>query len=78
MAGIPPLKRTSPEAKGIPSAAIRDFIRAVEQHTHPLDALHGFMLLRHGNVAAEGWWAPSRRSPVACPSGRRDGEKGPI
>jgi CubicO group peptidase (beta-lactamase class C family) len=23
-----------------------------------MDALQGFMLLRHGNVAAEGWWAP--------------------
>jgi hypothetical protein len=30
----------------------------VENDTHPLDAVQGFMLLRHGNVAAEGWWAP--------------------
>jgi CubicO group peptidase (beta-lactamase class C family) len=52
------LKRTSPEAEGIPSSAVLDFIRAVEQHTHPLDAVQGFMLLRHGNVAAEGWWQP--------------------
>lgn len=52
------LKRTNPEAEGIPSSAVLDFVNAVEQHTHPLDALHGFMLLRHGNVVAEGWWAP--------------------
>jgi CubicO group peptidase (beta-lactamase class C family) len=52
------LKRTNPEAEGIPSSAVLDFIQAVEQHTHPLDAVQGFMLLRHGNVAAEGWWAP--------------------
>ncbi len=52
------LKRTSPEAEGIPSSAVLSFIQAVEQHEHPLDALHGFMLLRHGNVAAEGWWTP--------------------
>jgi CubicO group peptidase (beta-lactamase class C family) len=52
------LKRSSPEVEGIPSSAVLDFIRAVEQHTHPLDAVQGFMLLRHGNVAAEGWWAP--------------------
>jgi CubicO group peptidase (beta-lactamase class C family) len=52
------LKRSSPEAEGIPSGAVLEFIRAVEQHTHPLDAVQGFMLLRHGNVAAEGWWAP--------------------
>jgi CubicO group peptidase (beta-lactamase class C family) len=54
------LKRTNPEAEGIPSSTILDFIQAVEQHTHPLDAVQGFMLLRHGNVAAEGWWAPYR------------------
>ncbi|GHO60284.1 serine hydrolase domain-containing protein [Ktedonobacter robiniae] len=58
MASITQLKRSSPEAEGLPSSAILDFIRAVEQHTHPLDAVQGFMLLRHGNVAAEGWWTP--------------------
>jgi CubicO group peptidase (beta-lactamase class C family) len=52
------LKRSSPEAEGIPSSAILDFIRAIEQHAHPLAAVQGFMLLRHGNVAAEGWWTP--------------------
>ncbi len=58
MASVTQLKRSSPEAEGIPSSAVLDFIRAVEQHTHPLDAVQGFMLLRHGNVAAEGWWTP--------------------
>ena len=58
MANVTQFKRTSPEAEGIPSSAVLDFVRAVEQHTHPLDAVQGFMLLRHGNVAAEGWWAP--------------------
>ena len=52
------LKRSNPEAEGIPSSAVLDFIRSIEEHTHPLDAIHGFMLLRHGNVAAEGWWTP--------------------
>ncbi len=55
-----PLPRTSPEAEGIPSSAILGFIEALEQHTHPLDAVHSFMLLRHGTVVAEGWWAPYR------------------
>ncbi len=50
--------RSTPEAEGIPSAAVLDFVRAVEQHTHPLDAVQGFMLVRHGKVAAEGWWEP--------------------
>jgi CubicO group peptidase (beta-lactamase class C family) len=58
MANVNQLKRSNPEAEGISSSAVLDFIRAVEQHTHPLDAVQGFMLLRHGNVAAEGWWKP--------------------
>jgi CubicO group peptidase (beta-lactamase class C family) len=53
------LKRTSPEAEGISSSAVLNFIKAIEQqHTHPMDAMQGFMLLRHGNVVAEGWWPP--------------------
>src|SRR6185436_16579471 len=31
------------------------FVEAVEQQ---IDSLHSFMLLRHGHVLAEGWWAP--------------------
>ena len=58
MASVTQLMRTNPEAEGIPSSAVLNFIRAGEQHTHPLDAIQGFMLLRHGNVAAEGWWTP--------------------
>jgi CubicO group peptidase (beta-lactamase class C family) len=58
MTRVTQLKRSSPEAEGIPSSALLNFIRAVEQHTHPLDAVQGFMLLRHGKVAAEGWWTP--------------------
>lgn len=55
------LPASTPEAEGIPSSAILDFIDAVEQHDHPLDALHSFMLLRHGKTVAEGWWEPYRR-----------------
>jgi CubicO group peptidase (beta-lactamase class C family) len=59
MTGKTQLKRSNPEAEGISSSAVLDFVQAVEQHTsHPLDAVQGFMLLRHGNVAAEGWWNP--------------------
>lgn len=50
------LNRTAPEAQGIPSAAIERFVDAMAQ----LDSPHSFMLLRHGNVAAEGWWKPYR------------------
>ena len=59
MASVTHLKRSTPEAEGISSLAILDFIKAIEQPIgHPLDAVQGFMLLRHGNVTAEGWWTP--------------------
>lgn len=56
----PPLPRSTPEEEGIPSSAILGFIEALEQHAHPLDAVQSFMLLRHGTVVVEGWWAPYR------------------
>ncbi len=49
------LPRVSPEAVGIPSAAITAFIQGAEER---VGGLHSLMLLRHGQVAAEGWWAP--------------------
>jgi CubicO group peptidase (beta-lactamase class C family) len=58
MTSVTQLKRSRPEAEGISSSAVLEFIRAVEQHTHPLDSVQGFILLRHENVAAEGWWTP--------------------
>ena len=58
MASATPLRRSSPEAEGIASAAVLAFVQALEEHRHPLDAVQGFMLLRHGRVAAEGWWRP--------------------
>jgi len=49
------LPRSVPEATGLPSAAISAFIDAAAKHD--LD-LHSLMVLRHGQVVAEGWWAP--------------------
>ncbi|HLK56917.1 MAG TPA: serine hydrolase [Chthonomonadaceae bacterium] len=49
------LPRTHPETVGISPEAILAFIHAVEQS---VGGLHSFMLLRHGQVAAEGWWTP--------------------
>ena len=51
------LPRTAPENQGIPSLAVLCFVQALE---HQADEMHSFMLLRHGNVVAEGWWAPYR------------------
>src|SRR3712207_3145901 len=51
------LPESSPEAQGIPSSAILAFVDAVEQSSLEL---HSIMLLRHGHVVAQGWWAPYR------------------
>ena len=53
----PPLPRTTPEAQGIHSAAITDFVASADR---AIQHLHSFMLLRHGAVVAEGWWRPYR------------------
>ena len=55
---IPDLPRTSPERQGIASSALLRFVEALDSQVHEL---HGFMLLRHGSVVAEGWWSPYRR-----------------
>lgn len=51
----PDLPRATPEAQGISSGAILDFLDALERHKHEF---HSLMLLRHGRVIAEGWWLP--------------------
>ncbi len=51
------LPRSLPEAQGINSAGILDFVKAIE--TQKLN-LHSLMVLRHGKILAEGWWAPYR------------------
>ena len=54
----PPLPRSTPEEQGIASSAILAFVEAAESK---VDALHSLMVLRHGRVVAEGWWAPYQR-----------------
>jgi CubicO group peptidase (beta-lactamase class C family) len=49
-----PLPRSTPEAQGISSQAIRDYFAAADK----LNTLHSFMLVRHGHVIAEAWWKP--------------------
>ncbi len=49
------LPRAGLEAANISPEGVLAFIDAVEQK---VGGLHSFMLLRHGHVAAEGWWAP--------------------
>lgn len=49
------LPRSTPEEQGVSSAAILAFVVEAEQK---IDALHSIMVVRHGHVIAEGWWAP--------------------
>jgi CubicO group peptidase (beta-lactamase class C family) len=51
-AGLP---RSAPEAQGVSSAQLLSFVEAADKN---LDSMNSFMLLRHGHVVAEGWWAP--------------------
>lgn len=51
------LPRTTPETQGIDSAGISAFLGAVAQSKHEF---HSLMIVRHGHVVAEGWWAPYR------------------
>ena len=50
-----PLPRSTPEAEGVSSAGIREFLEAADRG---VDTMHSFMLVRHGRVVAEGWWRP--------------------
>jgi CubicO group peptidase (beta-lactamase class C family) len=49
------LPRSTPEAQGVSSAAIREFIETADQK---VSSMHSFMLVRHGHVIAEAWWRP--------------------
>ena len=49
------LPRSTPEVQGVSSPAVTAFIEAADKE---IDSLHSFMLVRHGHVVAEGWWAP--------------------
>lgn len=50
-----PLPASTPEAQGVSSAAIAAFIDAI--HANDIE-LHSFILLRHGQRIAQGWWSP--------------------
>ena len=51
------LPRSTPEQQGIDSAAVAEFVAALDTE---IEDVHGLMILRHGHVVAEGWWAPYR------------------
>lgn len=49
------LARSVPEAEGVSSAGLISFLDAIEKSKIEF---HSIMVLRHGKVIAEGWWAP--------------------
>lgn len=53
--GCGPLPRSTPEAQGIPSNAIRNFLMGVEKSGQEF---HSFMVVKNGHVVSEGWWSP--------------------
>jgi CubicO group peptidase (beta-lactamase class C family) len=52
------LSRSTPEQQGVSSAAISAFLDEVAKSK--ID-FHSIMVVRHGNVIAEGWWSPYAR-----------------
>ena len=48
-------KRITPEAAGIPSAAVANFIDRLEDKTLPI---HSFLVLKGDTIATEAYWKP--------------------
>jgi len=55
------LPEGQPDKEGVSSAAVLSFIEHLEKD---IDAVHSFMILRHGKRIAQGWWSPyDERTP---------------
>ncbi len=52
------LPRSTPVDQQVDPAAILSFLDAVDER--PGVEMHSLMVVRHGRVVAEGWWAPGR------------------
>ena len=49
------LPRSLPETQGVAPGGLLDFVNAIESQKLNV---HSLMVVRHGQVVAEGWWAP--------------------
>lgn len=49
------IPRSTPEAEGVSSAAIKTFIESYKKEKHEL---HSVMIIRHGKIISEAWWSP--------------------
>src|SRR5919107_2370980 len=50
------LPRSTPADQHVDPGAVLAFVDAVD--ADPVVELHSLMVVRHGHVVAEGWWAP--------------------
>lgn len=50
------LPRSTPSAQDVDAGAVLAFVDAVD--ADPTIEMHSLMVVRHGHVVAEGWWAP--------------------
>jgi len=50
-----PLPRSTPEAEGVSSAGLLRFVNTLDREG---GGVHSVMVVRHGRVILEGWWAP--------------------
>ena len=50
-----PFETATPEALGIRSGDIMAYLDALEASN---TEMHGLMIMRHGKLCAQGWWAP--------------------
>ena len=48
-------ERVTPEEVGLSSKAIERFVDQLESG---FTEMHGLMIMRHGKICTEGWWAP--------------------
>jgi CubicO group peptidase (beta-lactamase class C family) len=49
------LPRNTPEAQGVSSSAMLEFVNTLDEQ---IDGMHSLVVVRHGQVIAEGWWSP--------------------
>src|SRR5829696_10541964 len=49
------LPRSTPETQGVSSRGVLSFVESADKS---IDSMNSFILVRHGSVVAEGWWAP--------------------
>ena len=53
------LPRSTPEAEGVATAQLIEFIRKADEQ---VNSIHSLMVVRNGKVVCEAWWSPESPS----------------